>query len=67
MSGAGEGNLEISIAAGGGAAGATGSQNIENRVRQLAAGRFEVNYTPREGGPHAAHVTFNGQHVTGTS
>ena len=54
---AGEGNLEISVASGG--------QNIQNHVRQLAPGRFEVGYTPAEGGQHSAVVTFNGEHVKG--
>ena len=54
---AGEGNLEIAIE--------TNGRNIKNQVRQLAAGRFEVNYTPRSGGRYHANVTFNSLHVAG--
>lgn len=59
MANAGEGNLEISIASD------DDGQNIQNRVRQLGQGRFEVVYTPMVGGDHSASVTFNGEHVKG--
>ncbi len=54
---AGEGNMEISI---------TGNnRNIQNHVRQMGPGNFEVQYTPLEGAAHDAVITFNGEHVPG--
>ncbi len=55
---AGEGNMEIAITSAGG-------RNIQNHVRQIGPGQFEVSYTPMEEGPHSASVTFNGEHVIG--
>ena len=54
---AGEGNMEISITGGG--------RNIQNHVRQIGPGQFDVSYTPMDEGPHTASVTFNGEHVAG--
>ena len=50
--------MEISITGGG--------RNIQNHVRQIGPGQFEVSYTPMDEGPHTASVTFNGEHVAGT-
>lgn len=58
MNDAGEGNMEIAITSAGG-------RNIQNHVRQIGPGQFEVSYTPMEEGPHSASVTFNGEHVIG--
>ena len=55
---AGEGNLEISIMC--------GDRNIQNHVKQLSKGRFEVSYTPMEGGPHNVIITFNEENVPGS-
>ena len=49
--------MEISIVAGG--------QNLQNHVRQVGQGRFEVSYTPVASGPHHGTVTFNGLLVPG--
>ena len=49
--------MEISITGGG--------RNIQNHVRQIGPGQFEVSYTPMDEGPHTASVTFNGEHVAG--
>ena len=54
---AGEGNLEISIMGGG--------RNLQNRVQPSGPGKFDVSYTPLEGGEHSANITFNDQHVPG--
>ena len=54
---AGEGNMEISIQANG--------RNIQNHVRQVKKGEFEVSYTPMEAVQHNANVTFNNNHVSG--
>ena len=54
---AGEGNMEISITGGG--------RNIQNHVRQIGPGQFEVSYTPMDEGPHIISCTFNGEHVAG--
>ena len=56
---AGEGNLEMSIMSAAG-------RNIQNHVKQLSQGRFQVAYTPMEGGQHTAKVTFNDERVPGT-
>ena len=54
---AGEGNMEIALTDRG--------RNIQNQVRQLSTGQFEVAYTPLEASEHTASITFNGEHVPG--
>ncbi len=54
----GEGALEISI-------GGPSGTNIQNNVTQISPGRFEVGFTPQEGGKHNANVQFNKEHIPG--
>ena len=56
---AGEGNMEITIEAGG--------RKIQNHVRQIGQGRFEVSFTPMDACEHQVSVTFNAETIPGTA
>ena len=54
---AGEGNMEITIEASG--------RKIQNHVRQIGQGRFEVSFTPMDACEHQVSITFNGETIPG--
>ena len=54
---AGEGNMQISIGCGG--------KNIQNKVRSLGQGKYEVLFTPLEGKTHHAEILYNNQPIAG--
>ena len=56
-SGAGEGNLEISVNHSG--------RNIPNQVNPIGNSRFEVQFTPQEATVHYCNILFNGELVPG--